>query len=105
MVLIVNILGILLGAAILVVSLANLYVPTFTFNALVAKNMICFFGHVFIDATIYMAVIAVYEILPVYTRRPWKTNRVFYLAWVLSTLMVLSVYPHHLLMERCPAGR
>jgi cytochrome c oxidase subunit I len=99
MVLIVNILGILLGAVVLVVSLVNLYVPSFTFNALAAKNMIYFFGHVFINATIYMAVIAVYEILPVYTHRPWKTNRVFYMAWVLSTVMVLIVYPHHLLMD------
>jgi cytochrome c oxidase subunit I len=99
LVLIVNILGILLGAAVLVVSLVNLYVPSFTFNALAAKNMIYFFGHVFINATIYMAVIAVYEILPVYTHRPWKTNWAFYLAWVLSTLMVLTVYTHHLLMD------
>jgi cytochrome c oxidase subunit 1 len=99
MVLIVNILGILLGAAVLVVSLVNLYVPTFTFNALAAKNMIYFFGHVFINATIYMAVIAVYEILPAYTHRPWKTNAAFYFAWVLSTVMVLTVYTHHLLMD------
>jgi cytochrome c oxidase subunit I len=61
--------------------------------------MIYFFGHVFINATIYMAVIAVYEILPVYTHRPWKTNRAFYMAWVLSTVFVLIVYPHHLLMD------
>jgi len=99
MVLIVNILGIVLGAAVLIVSLVNLYVPSFTFNALAAKNMIYFFGHVFINATIYMAVIAVYEILPIYTHRPWKTNAAFYFAWVLSTLMVLTVYPHHLLMD------
>jgi len=99
MVLIVNILGILLGAAVLVVSLVNLYVPSFAFNALAAKNMIYFFGHVFINATIYMAVIAVYEILPVYTHRPWKTNAAFYFAWVLSTIMVLTVYTHHLLMD------
>jgi cytochrome c oxidase subunit I len=99
MVLIVNILGILLGAVVLVISLVNLYVPSFSFNALVAKNMIFFFGHVFINATIYMAVIAVYEILPVYTHRKWKTNRAFYMAWVLSTVFVLIVYPHHLLMD------
>jgi len=99
MVLIVNILGILLGAAVLVVSLVNLYVPSFTFNALAAKNMIFFFGHVFINATIYMSVIAVYEILPVYAHRPWKTNWAFYLAWVLSTVFVLTVYTHHLLMD------
>ncbi len=99
MVAVVNILGILLGAAVLVVSLVNLYVPSFTFNALAAKNMIYFFGHVFINATIYMAVIAVYEILPIYSHRAWRTNRTFYLAWVMSTLMVLTVYPHHLLMD------
>jgi cytochrome c oxidase subunit 1 len=99
MVSIVNILGIVLGAAVLIVSLVNLYVPSFTFNALAAKNMIYFFGHVFINATIYMAVIAVYEILPIYTHRPWKTNAAFYFAWVLTTLMVLTVYPHHLLMD------
>ncbi len=99
MVAIVNILGILLGAAVLVISLVNLYVPSFTFNALAAKNMIFFFGHVFINATIYMAVIAVYEILPAYTHRAWKTNAAFYFAWVVSTVAVLIVYPHHLLMD------
>jgi cytochrome c oxidase subunit I len=99
MVAIVNILGILIGAVVLVISLVNLYVPSFAFNALAAKNMIFFFGHVFINATIYMGVIAVYEILPAYTHRPWKTNWAFYLAWVLSTVMVLIVYPHHLLMD------
>ncbi len=99
MVLIVNILGIVFGAAVLVVSLVNLYVPSFVFNALAAKNMIYFFGHVFINATIYMAVIAVYEILPVYTHRAWKANAAFYFAWVLSTVLVLTVYTHHLLMD------
>ncbi|MGH7046598.1 MAG: cbb3-type cytochrome c oxidase subunit I [Stellaceae bacterium] len=99
MVAIVNILGILFGAAVLVISLVNLYVPSFAFNALAAKNLIYFFGHVFINATIYMAVIAVYEILPLYSHRSWRTNRAFYLAWVLSTLMMLTVYPHHLLMD------
>jgi cytochrome c oxidase subunit I len=99
MVAIVNILGIVVGAAVLAISLVNLYVPSFAFNALAAKNLIYFFGHVFINATIYMAVIAAYEILPIYTHRPWRTNRAFYLAWVMSTVMVLIVYPHHLLMD------
>jgi cytochrome c oxidase subunit I len=99
MVSIVNIAGIVVGAVILILCLVNLYIPAFVLNALVAKNMIYFFGHVFINATIYMAVIAVYEILPRYAHRAWKANQVFYLAWVASTLMVLSVFPHHLLMD------
>jgi cytochrome c oxidase subunit I len=99
MVIIVNTLGTLTGAVILVITLINLYVPEFVIDALIAKNMIYFFGHVFINASIYMAVIAVYEILPLYVGRPWKTSRPFYMAWVAATVFVMAVYPHHLLLD------
>ncbi|PKL96821.1 MAG: cytochrome C oxidase subunit I [Gammaproteobacteria bacterium HGW-Gammaproteobacteria-8] len=99
MVLIVNTLAIVAGATILIMSLINLYQPGFEIDALWAKNLTYFFGHVFINATIYMAVIAVYEILPRYTGRPWKVSRVFLAGWAASTVMVLIVYPHHLLMD------
>ncbi|MFP3874608.1 MAG: cbb3-type cytochrome c oxidase subunit I [Thiohalophilus sp.] len=99
MVLIINILGTLAGAVILVMSLINLYLPQVTVDPLWAKNLIYFFGHVFINATIYMAVIAVYELLPHYTGRPWKVTRPFLAAWAASTIMVMIVYPHHLLMD------
>lgn len=99
MVLIINILGTLAGAVILVMSLINLYLPAVTIDPLWAKNLIYFFGHVFINATIYMAVITVYELLPHYTGRPWKLTRPFLAAWAASTLMVMIVYPHHLLMD------
>lgn len=99
MVVIVNAIGILVGAIVLVVTLVNIYVPEFAINALLAKNMIYFFGHVFINAAIYMAVIAVYELLPIYTNRPWKVSKVFYASWLAVTLFVMAVYPHHLLMD------
>jgi cytochrome c oxidase subunit I len=91
--------GIIVGAAVLLISLINLYAPSFAIDPLVAKNMIYFFGHVFINATIYMAVIAVYEIIPEYTGRRWKTSRTFAAAWSAILLMVLAVYPHHLLQD------
>ena len=99
MVLTVNIAGILAGAVVLVLILVNLFVPSFAVDPLLTKNLTYFFGHVFINATIYQAVVAVYEILPEYTRRPWKVNRVFLAAWTASTVMVIAVYPHHLLMD------
>ena len=99
MVLIVNVLGLLSGASILAISLVNLFVPEFGIDPLLGKNMIFFFGHVFINATIYMSVIAIYEILPKYTGRPWKANKPFLAAWTCSTLFVVIVYPHHLLMD------
>jgi cytochrome c oxidase subunit 1 len=99
MVLIVNTLGLASGATILGMSIASALVPEIAIDALLAKNLIFFFGHVFINAAIYMTVIAVYEILPVYTGRPWKVSRVFVAAWTAAALMVVSVYPHHLLMD------
>lgn len=104
MVLIVNTIGTLAGAVILVLTLINLYYPEMKVDALWAKNLIYFFGHVFINATIYMAVIAVYELLPKYTGRPWKVTRPFLAAWAASTLMVMIVYPHHLLMDMVMPG-
>ncbi len=94
-----NVMGIVVGATVLVSSLVNLMIPDFAVNALLAKNMIFFFGHVFINASIYMAVIAVYEILPEYLGKPWKTTRPFAIAWTMVFLFVLAVYPHHLLQD------
>lgn len=96
---IVNIAGIAIGAAIIGMSLVNAYFPAFRIDALLAKNLIFFFGHVFINATIYMAVIAVYEILPRYSGRPWPSSRIFLAAWNATLVMVMIVYPHHLLMD------
>lgn len=99
MVTVVNIVALVVGASILAMMLVNLYYPEFAIDPLLAKGMIYFFGHVFINATIYMAVIAVYEILPRYTHRPWKANKIFLLSWNCSTLMVMFIFPHHLLMD------
>src|SRR5688572_13479328 len=99
MVVIINVLGILAGAVVLVMSLINIYVPGVAFDALLMKNLIFFFGHVFINATIYMAVIGVYEIVPRYSGRPWLISRPFLASWAAVTLIVMAVYPHHLLMD------
>ena len=103
-VIVFNGIGIVVGAAVLVISLINLYAPGFAIAPLLGKNMTYFFGHVFINATIYMAVIAVYKIIPEYTGRPWKTSRVFAAAWSAILLMVLAVYPHHLLQDTVMPG-
>jgi cytochrome c oxidase subunit 1 len=99
MVIIVNSLGILGGAVVLVMSLVNAYAPDFMLSALFTKNLIYFFGHVFINSSIYMAVIGVYELLPRYTGRPWAISRPFLWAWAANTVLVLIVFPHHLLMD------
>jgi len=101
---IINIPAIAVGAVILTMSLVNAYAPGFQVNALLAKNLIYFFGHIFINSTIYMAVIGVYEILPTFTGRPWKSSKPFLIAWTATMLMVMAVYPHHLFMDYANPG-
>jgi len=99
MVVIVNTLGLISGATVLGISLINIARPSFVIDPLLAKNMTYFFGHVFINATIYMTVIAVYEILPGYTGREWRASKLFLWGWTASTILVLIAFPHHLLMD------
>ncbi|MEO8418311.1 MAG: cbb3-type cytochrome c oxidase subunit I [Methylophilaceae bacterium] len=99
MVIITNSFGILAGTVVLVMCLINAYFPSIVLDALLVKNLTYFFGHMFINATIYMAVIAVYELLPRYSGRSWGVSRPFLWGWTASTVMVLIVYPHHLYMD------
>lgn len=103
-VLVINTIALVVGAVILAISAINLYMPSLDIDPLLAKNFIYFFGHVFINATIYMAVIAVYEIMPAYTNRPWKTSRLLIAGWSATLLMAMAVYPHHLFQDAVMPG-
>lgn len=99
MVIIANTLGILAGAVVLVMSLVNIYYPEMVLNALLVKTLIYWFGHMYINAAIYMGVIAVYELLPRYSGKPYPMSRPFLWSWAVSTLFVIVVFPHHLFMD------
>jgi cytochrome c oxidase subunit 1 len=99
MVVIANSLGILAGAVVLVMSLISIFYPQVSLDALLAKNLTYWFGHMYINATIYMGVIAVYELLPRYTGKPYPISRPFLWSWALSTVFVIIVFPHHLMMD------
>ncbi len=99
MVAIANSIGVLAGAVVLVMCLINIYFPSVGLNALLVKNLTYLFGHMFINASIYMGVIAVYELLPRYSGRPYPISRPFLWSWAVSLVMVLIVYPHHLMMD------
>ncbi len=99
MVIISNTLGILAGAVVLVMSMVNIFYPEMALNALMAKNLIYWFGHMYINATIYMGAIAVYELLPRYSGKPYPISRPFLWSWAASTLFVIIVFPHHLMMD------
>lgn len=99
MVVIVNTAALISGTIVIVMNIVTVLNPAFTFDPLLAKNLTFAFGHILANSTIYMAVIAVYEILSRATGRPWKANKIFLIAWTMSTVFTMIVYPHHLLQD------
>jgi cytochrome c oxidase subunit 1 len=75
------------------------FVPSFTFSALLAKNLIFFAGHMLVNVQIYTGAGLVYALLPHYTGRPWKSSRVLILAWVVAAVFVMLAFFHHLYQD------
>jgi cytochrome c oxidase subunit 1 len=68
-------------------------------DALLMKNLTFYFGHMVVNITMYFGVAMVYEIMPAYTGRPWKTNALVVLSWNAVLALVMFAYFHHLYMD------
>jgi cytochrome c oxidase subunit I len=68
-------------------------------DALLMKNLTFYFGHVLVNITLYLGVAMVYEILPGYAGRPWKSNRLVAFSWNVVLGLVMFAYLHHLYMD------
>lgn len=84
------------GAAIVVMMLANLAFPSFRINPLLAKNMIYFTGHTLANIQIYLGAGLLYIVLPAYARRPWYAGRPVVIAWLVTLVVVMLAFFHHL---------
>lgn len=100
----VSLIGVLAGlvAAVVIlvlVALEQLGGSGFTNDALLIKNLTFYFGHMVVNVTMYLGVAMVYEVLPAYSGRPWKTNTLVVFSWNLVLLLVMVAYLHHLYMD------
>lgn len=100
----VSLIGVLAGlvAAVVIlvlVALEQLGGSGFTNDALLIKNLTFYFGHMVVNVTMYLGVAMVYEVLPAYSGRPWKTNTLVVISWNLVLLLVMVAYLHHLYMD------
>jgi cytochrome c oxidase subunit 1 len=99
----VSFIGVLAGlvAAVVVLALVATEQLTtgFTNDALLIKNLTFYFGHMLVNITMYFGVAMVYEIMPAYTGRPWKSNTLVAASWNLVLLLVMFAYLHHLYMD------
>ena len=99
----VSVIGVLAGlvAAVVILTLVALeqFTSGFTNDALLIKNLTFYFGHMLVNITMYLGVAMVYELMPAYTGRPWKTNTLVAVSWNLVLLLVMFAYLHHLYMD------
>ena len=87
------------ASAILGGLLDRTFDPSVGIDALVAKNLVYFFGHSMANLTIYLAAAAVYVLLPRYAGRPYTTTKPFVAGWVGSLVFIATAYSHHLYMD------
>ena len=99
----VSVIGVLAGlvAAVVILTLVAFerFTSGFTNDALLIKNLTFYFGHMLVNITMYLGVAMVYELMPAYAGRPWKTNTLVAVAWNLVLLLVMFAYLHHLYMD------
>jgi cytochrome c oxidase subunit 1 len=87
------------GANLLILYLLKWENLNLDLDPLLLKNMVFLFGHTLVNITLYFCVASIYEILPKYTNRPWKTKKSVVIAWNSSLFFVLTAYLHHLNMD------
>lgn len=86
-------------AAVLVIALFAARALGVNVDPLLMKNLTFFFGHDLVNITMYLGVAMVYELLPSYAGRPWRTNRVVAIAWGAALFLVMFAFFHHLYMD------
>ncbi len=89
----------LLGAILVVLELIQVFVPSFTFSALLAKNLTFFAGHMLVNVALYMGAGLLYAILPAYTKRPWNVARYAVVGWLATTVALWFAFYHHLYQD------
>lgn len=87
------------GAVLLMLYLFKWFSPALSLDPLLLKNMVFLWGHTLVNITMYLGLAIVYELLPKYSGRPWKTNAVVAASWNAVLLLVLFAFFHHLYMD------
>lgn len=89
----------IVGAIVMIMYLMQIFEPSLNFDVLLLKNMVMFFGHTLVNITLYCCTGWVYALLPEFTGRPWKVDKVLVLSWNVTFLFILFAYFHHLYMD------
>jgi cytochrome c oxidase subunit I len=87
------------GSTILVGVLGRTYDHAVAVDALVAKNLVYYFGHSLANLAIYLGAAVVYVLIPRYAGRPYTTSKAFVAGWAGSLVFIVTAYSHHIYMD------
>lgn len=94
-----GVLALLAAAVFLIMYLMQSFEPALSFDVLLVKNITMFFGHTLANIIIYCALGWVYALLPEFTGREWKTNKVLVYSWNATFIFILFAFFHHMYMD------
>ncbi len=97
--LIPGIFAVIAAAILLILFLMQVFEPSLSFDALMMKNLVMFFGHIVANITMYCAVGWVYHILPEFTGRKITTNKVLVYSWNATFFLIVFAFFHHMYMD------
>ena len=94
-----GIIALVAGAIMLILYLIKFLKPELSLDPLLLKNMTFFFGHSLLNNTLYFGIGWVYALLPEFTGRDWKTNKLLVYAWNATFFFILFSYFQQLFID------
>lgn len=89
----------MVGAVMLFMYLFQFIEPALKFDPFMLGNITIFFGNTFINTTLFCGVGWVYLLLPEFTGREWKTDKVLVYFWNATFLLILLAYIQNLYID------
>lgn len=86
-------------AVLLVIMMVESLSPGVTVNALVAKNILWWFGHPVVYLLLFPAVAIYYYLIPRYAKRPLVAGNVIAIAWAIAVIANVLVWAHHIYLD------
>ncbi len=86
-------------AALLIVMIIQSIDPSVTIDALLAKNLLWFFGHPVVYLLLFPAVSIFYLLIPRYANKELVAGRVVAFAWFVAVIVNVIVWAHHVYLD------
>lgn len=94
-----GILATIVGGIFAITNLTQVFEPTLSYDSLLMKNLVMFFGHTQANIILYVCLSWVYGLLPEFSGRPIKTNKILVIGWLATFFFITLAFFHHMYLD------